>query len=164
MSDNNDFNVIKKVFIGLFLLDIVGFLIIATTGYGIINASQQVQFTTNINAITTAMQNIATFNSFIGYVASSAFFGIGTILNYFIGFLNVVLNLFNFILNVIKLVYAIIVFLLYLMFTYLPVIMGAFKASLGVVGTIINDAFVFITALVGLWIAWSVFNMLKGIV
>ena len=164
MSDNNDFSVIKRVFIGLFLLDIIGFLIIATTGYGIINASQQAQFTNNITGITTAMQNIATFTTFIGYINTSAFFGLGTILNYLIGFFNVVLNIFNFILNVIKLLYAIIVFLLYLMFTYLPTIMDAVKANLGVVGKIISDAFVFITALVALWLAWAVFNMLKGII
>lgn len=165
MSDSNDFNVIKKVFIGFFLLDIIGFIIIATTGYGIINASQQANFISKITDITTAMQNIATFTTFINYLTTGGFWGgLATILNYFIGFLNVILNVVNFILNIIKLLYAVVVFLLYIMLTYLPAILSAVQAQLGSFGTILTDGFVFITALVSLWLIWAVFNLIKGII
>jgi hypothetical protein len=161
----SDFTIIKKVFIGLFLFDIIGFLLISSVGGNMINASQTANLNAKIAGITTAIKNITTFTNLVSYIKPVGFWaGLEDIVNFFIGFINIVADLIIAIVNILVLIGDIIDLLFYIMFTYLPSILSVIQSQLSGVGVIVTDGFVFITVLVALYVIYAVFNMLKGIV
>ena len=161
----SDFTIIKKVFIGLFLFDIIGFLLISSVGGNMINASQTANLNAKIAGITTAIKNITTFTNLVSYIKPVGFWaGLEDIVNFFIGFINIVADLIIAIVNILVLIGDIIDLLFYIMFTYLPSILSVIQSQLGGVGVIVTDGFVFITVLVALYVIYAVFNLIKGII
>ena len=161
----SDFTIIKKVFIGLFLFDIIGFLLISSVGGNMINASQTANLNAKIAGITTAIKNITTFTNLVSYIKPVGFWaGLEDIVNFFIGFINIVADLIIAIVNILVLIGDIIDLLFYIMFTYLPSILNVIQSQLGGVGVIVTDGFVFITVLVALYVIYAVFNLIKGII
>ena len=161
----SDFTIIKKVFIGLFLFDIIGFLLISSVGGNMINASQTANLNAKIAGITTAIKNITTFTNLVSYIKPVGFWaGLEDIVNFFIGFINIVADLIIAIVNILVLIGDIIDLLFYIMFTYLPSILSVIQSQLGGVGVIVTDGFVFITVLVALYVIYAVFNLITGII